>query len=64
MSHAANLTYIRFITRRGNFEAIPPEEAVQHGFSADESDFLRGMSAARASGTAFGEVELSLASSG
>jgi luciferase family oxidoreductase group 1 len=51
MNHAANLTYIRFITRRGNFETIPPEEAVKHAFSAEENDFLRGMEAARAVGS-------------
>jgi luciferase family oxidoreductase group 1 len=52
MSHAANLTYIRFITGRGNFETIPPEQAVEHSFNPQERDFLRGLDAARASGTA------------
>jgi luciferase family oxidoreductase group 1 len=51
MTRAADLTYIRFLTRRGAIEVCSPEEAARHVFSPEERAFVQGVSHARAVGT-------------
>lgn len=51
MTRAADITYIRFLTQRGEIAMCSPEEAAQHVFSPEERAFVQGVSRVRAVGT-------------
>lgn len=51
MTRAADVTYIRFLTRRGAIEVCSPEEASRYVFSPEERAFVAGVSRVRAVGT-------------
>ena len=51
MTRAADITYIRFLTQRGQIAMCSPEEAAQHVFSPEERAFVQGVSRVRAVGT-------------
>ena len=51
LSHAANLSFVRFVTRRGAPGTISPEEAMQYRFSAEETLLVKQMSERRIVGT-------------
>ena len=51
MTRAADITYIRFLTQRGEIAMCSPEDAAQHVFSPEEHAFVQGVSRVRAVGT-------------
>ena len=51
LSHAASLSFIRFVTRQGKPGTISLGEALNYRFSAEESLFVKKISASRVVGT-------------
>lgn len=43
LSHAASLSFVRFVTRQGSPGTIAPEEAIRHRFSSEEESFVTHM---------------------